>query len=376
MSEQPSHPWGNPVWTSSVRVNSRPLTDGLRVDVAIIGAGFTGLSTACYLLHLCPELHVAVFEAETVGAGASGRTGGIVLEDTAVGPLPGVEACIETLQELVSSQEIECDLQINGCWEIGRRDGRDDSPIAWKDKGTLRVVNVEHGGAVDPMKLVAGLARVVQEEASGQIYERAPVTAVDTETKRGMRLEVAGKTVFAERAVFATNAFCLSLIGLQDWAHGVHTLALATEPLPDALFGEIGWASRTPFYTVDLPYLWGRVTADGRVVMGSGIIGGDELENIRADSDEAMRMFDHLECRVHGLHPALHNVHITHRWMGPICFTNNSKPVIASRNNDRILIATGYSGHGVALSVRVGKLLTEVITGQNALPKWSHRPDA
>ncbi|MCS6858920.1 MAG: FAD-binding oxidoreductase [Abditibacteriales bacterium] len=375
MSEPSSHPWGNPVWTSSVHVNSRPLPSGLRVNVAVIGAGFTGLATACYVLGLRPEWHVAVFEAETVGAGASGRTGGIVLEDTAVGPLPGVERCLETLQALVSSHQIECDLQINGCWEVGRREGRDDSPIAWEDQGTLRVVNVEPGGVVDPMKLVAGLARVVQE-SGGQIYERAPVTAVDVAPKSGVRLEVAGKTVFAERAVFATNASCLSLLGLHKWARGVHTLALATAPLPDALLSEIGWASRTPFYTVDLPYLWGRVTADGRMVMGSGIIGGDALENIRADGDEARRLFERLERRISGLHPALRRVRVTHRWMGPICFTGDSKPVLVSKNNDHLLMATGYGGHGVALSVRVGKLLAEVITGRNALPAWSYRLNA
>ena len=81
------------------------------MDVAIAGAGFTGLATAHYVRQLCPDLRVAVFEAQQVGNGASGRTGGLVLEDTAVGPLPGVGNCIATLQELVHTQGIQCDLQ-------------------------------------------------------------------------------------------------------------------------------------------------------------------------------------------------------------------------------------------------------------------------
>src|SRR5262245_66557046 len=92
----------------------------MHVDVAVAGAGFTGLATAHYVLQHCPDLHVAVFEAWQVGAGASGRTGGLVLEDTAIGPLPGVGDCIATLHELVRTQAIACDLRVRGCWELGR----------------------------------------------------------------------------------------------------------------------------------------------------------------------------------------------------------------------------------------------------------------
>jgi glycine/D-amino acid oxidase-like deaminating enzyme len=174
--------------------------------------------------------------------------------------------------------------------------------------------------------------------------------------------------------VFATNAFSLPLLGLQDWAGGVHTIAVATEPLADAVFDAMGWASRTPFYTLDLPYLWGRVTADGRAVIGAGLIGRGDVEKARVDTAEATHLFDGLERRIRGLHPCLHHIRITHRWMGPICFTRDSRPVIASLDAEgRVLLATGYSGHGVALSVRVGKLLAAVLAGQSRLPTWSYR---
>ena len=94
-----SHPWGEPVWSFPIPVTPCLLTDGMRLDIAVVGAGFTGLATAHYILQRDPGLHVAVFEVQQVGAGASGRTGGIVLEDTAIGPLPGVEDRIATLQE-------------------------------------------------------------------------------------------------------------------------------------------------------------------------------------------------------------------------------------------------------------------------------------
>jgi glycine/D-amino acid oxidase-like deaminating enzyme len=348
------------------------MPDGLPVDVAVVGAGFTGLAAAHFILQGSPTLRVAVFEAWRVGAGASGRTGGLVLEDTAIGPLPGVGDCIPTLQELVSTQHIACDLHVEGCWEIGRYNGHPGSPIHWDDHGTLEVVNFIPGGAFDPRKFLAGLAALI-ERNGGTIFEQAPLTGLQLTSPGSIRLEIAGKTVFAERVVFATNAFCLPLLGLQEQAGGVHTIAVATEPLPDASFDVIGWGSHTPFYTLDQPYLWGRVTADGRALIGAGLVGRGDVERARVDSPEAVRLFNSLEHRIRGLHPSLQHVRVSHRWMGPICFTRDSKPILANLDDGRVLVATGYSGHGVALSVRIGKLLAAVLAGQDDLPEWSAR---
>jgi len=146
---------------------------------------------------------------------------------------------------------------------------------------------------------------------------------------------------------------------------------VATEPLADAVFDAIGWATRTPFYTLDLPYLWGRATVDGRAVIGGGTVRRGAVEQARADAPAAVQLFDSLERRIRHLHQALHRVRLTHRWMGPICGTNDRMPIITSYDDDgRVLIATGYSGHGVALSVRVGKLLAEVLAGTGQLPVW------
>jgi gamma-glutamylputrescine oxidase len=369
-----SHPWGEPVWSSPIIVAPQPSPEGLHLDVAIVGAGFTGLATAYYVLRRTPTLRVAVFEARQVGAGASGRTGGLVLEDTAVGPLPGVEDCIATLHELVSTQHIACDLHVDGCWEIGRHGGHPRSPIHWTDHGTLQVINLIPGGAFDPRKFLGGLVAVV-ERAGGRIFEGTPVTGLDVSSQGGVRLDIGAKAVYAERTVFATNAFCLSLLGLQDWAGGVHTIAVATERLTEAILDAIGWGTRTPFYTLDQPYLWGRVTSDGRGLIGAGLMGRGAVENARVDSAEAVRLFNGLEHRIGGLHPVLSDVRITHRWMGPLCFTHNNKPIIASVDGEgRVLVATGYHGHGVALSVRIGRLLAAALAGENGLPVWSDRP--
>ena len=191
----------------------------------------------------------------------------------------------------------------------------------------------------------------------------------------GVRLVVAGKAVYAERVVFATNPFCLPLLGLQDWAGGVHTVAVATEPLPDAVFDAIGWATRTPFYTLDLPYLWGRATADGRAVIGAGPRGRDNVEHARADSPRSGTPVrgpgaPHSRSTPGAAQGAYHA-----SLDGPLVRRANSKPIITSKDDTgRVLIATGYRGHGVALSVRVGKLLADVLAGEGSLPAWSYRP--
>jgi glycine/D-amino acid oxidase-like deaminating enzyme len=99
------------------------------------------------------------------------------------------------------------------------------------------------------------------------------------------------------------------------------------------------------------------------------------VNNARADAPDAVRLYESLERRIRGLHPALGNVRLTHRWMGPLCAAHDSKPIITSLDEDsRVLVATGYRGHGVALSTRVGKLLAETLAGYSKLPAWSYRP--
>ncbi|HLE80576.1 MAG TPA: FAD-dependent oxidoreductase, partial [Dehalococcoidia bacterium] len=131
--------WGTPPWQVSFEPATRPLPQA--VDVAIIGAGFTGLAAAAWLGRLSPGTTVAVLEAGRPGAGASGRTGGVALDETAAGPLPGLGAVLDGFIEALDEFQIQCDLQRTGAWEISRHHGRSHSPLAWQDSGLLRVVH-------------------------------------------------------------------------------------------------------------------------------------------------------------------------------------------------------------------------------------------
>src|SRR5271168_2800919 len=158
-------PWGLPPW----KINFTPSRHKLpaHADFAIIGGGFTGLAAAAWLRLLAPEKSVAVFESARIGAGASGRTGGMVLAETAAGNQPGLGDVLAGFQSILEKLSVSCDLNLNGAWEIARHQTagkakHTQSPIAWNDSGTLRVVNEVPGGTLDPGKLVAGLARAAE----------------------------------------------------------------------------------------------------------------------------------------------------------------------------------------------------------------------
>jgi len=140
--------WGKPPWTIDFCPPSQPLPD--KVNVAVIGGGFTGLSAAARLAKLAPPKNVAVFEAEVIGAGSSGHTGGMALAETAAGAMPGLGDVLTGVSGIIREFEIDCDFSLRGVWELGRSGRSRESPIQWRDSGELRVVSELPGGSVDP----------------------------------------------------------------------------------------------------------------------------------------------------------------------------------------------------------------------------------
>src|ERR1700734_340832 len=108
-------PWGIPPWKISFRPPPRAVPAA--VDFAVVGGGFTGLAAAAWLRHLDPQKSVALLEAHAIGAGASGRTGGMVLDKTAADDLPGLGDVLGGLTSIVHTLGISCDLTLPGAWE-------------------------------------------------------------------------------------------------------------------------------------------------------------------------------------------------------------------------------------------------------------------
>jgi glycine/D-amino acid oxidase-like deaminating enzyme len=361
--------WGETPWRINFKSAQGPLPS--EVDVAIIGAGFTGLSAAACLRHLNPNISVAVFEACTVGSGSSGHTGGLALAETAAGDLPGLGDVLAGFASILSELEISADLKLTGVWELSRSEsGSMISPISWTDSGELRAVHGVPGGTIDPGKLISGLA-CAAARTGARIFEHTRVERLIFGDP--VLLTVSGAQVIAKQVLIATNAQSLELGGLTGIAQPKFTLALATEPLSAAQIGTLGLASGKPFYTVDLPYLWGRVDG-GTLVFGSGLVHLNdwrELLSLNVYRGKAAELLSDLSRRVHALHPVLKGVRLTHRWGGPILIADHWRPVFRRHwQSCRAIVLAAYSGHGVALSVYLGRWAAEAILGRRDLPEW------
>jgi len=329
----------------------------------VIGAGFTGLATACEALRQDRGLRVLVLEQGKVGHGASGRTGGVTLEGTAAGPAPGFENCLKELSQFLEREKIQCDLKLGGCWEVGRSEPQQPSPIAWTDDGVLRVQETVPGGTLDPGAFLTGLLRVCRDKGA-DVREGVTVEKLKEENGWILLMGKEGKCR-ARKVALSGDAPLLGLF--KGEIQPYQTISIATEPLSPSLLKEIGWASETPFYTLDLPYLWGRLTRDRKAVIGSGLVPWDNASGL--DDPEPRELIASLEARVHGLHPALRKVQITHQWAGPIGLTSDFRPRLQWwKYSQNVLAAAGYCGHGVALSVRMGRILAEALLKGTPLP--------
>lgn len=402
--------WGKNPWKITFRSKRAPLPE--HVDFALVGGGFTGLSAAAWLARLAPKKTVLLLEAERVGNGASGRTGGMALAQTAAGNLPGLGDVLRGYWKIMRDLRVDAELRLPGVWEVARNEksmeGKKvqplkNSPIDWEDSGRLRAVSKVPGGSVNPGKVVSGLARAAAK-AGAQIAEDAEVVRMEfsdpvrLHVERKLKRGVEKKIVTAKKVLLATNAASRELAAetyaSKDSSEPRLTFAVATAPLTRKQIAALGMESGRPFYSVDFPYLWGRMLKNGGMIFGSGLVpafgkwlredaarsksaksgvtklwGGLERFDVR-HGEPAARLRS-LEKRVRLLHAALHKVRITHRWGGPILTTKDFMPTFrAHPESKNVVVLGGFSGHGVALSVYLGYRAAEHFLGERQLPRW------
>lgn len=365
--------WGIPPWSIDFVAKPRPLP--AEADFVVAGGGFSGLATAAWLKKISPECSVVLLEASRVGSGASGRTGGLALAEPAQGNLEGLGDVLGGYRDTLAQLGIAGALNLPGVYEIARSGGRIDSPIIWEDSGTLRVLREVPGGAVDPGRIVSGLAHAA-EGLGVAILENTRVENIEFGSP--VVMHTSAGMVNASRVLLATNAQSAELSAVASESRAKFTLAALSERLDHGTITALGLSSGKGFYTADLPYLWGRPMPDGAVIFGSGLVdvaGDDDLAMLDIEQGVASGLFASLENRVRNLHPAIANVEFTSRWGGPIRF-GNSWQLFFDRHprSGDVLVLNGLGGDGVSFSVYLGRWGAEVLADRRELPSWGKIP--
>jgi len=382
------------------RVDAQPLIGDLRVDVAIVGGGYTGLWTALAVLDREPSAEVAVLEAEFCGAGPSGRNGGFIegywpalaelvdlfgteraveLARAAEAIRPAVRALGDDvwLREAgmlmvatTEAQERVIDRAVAAAAAAGRPEqavalSRDDVAERCRSPRFRRGVLFPDTGTVQPALLVRALRRAAVTRGV-RLYEGTPARS-----DRVGRLRTPRGHVHAGQIVVATNA------AMTDWrpVRGRITVfgsyVVLTEPAPE-LLAEIGWTSGEALVDARMFLHYFRTTNDGRVLMGSGsgpIGRGNRIDRrFTHDGPTAARA----ELGLRRLLPGLRTARIERSWGGPIDVSADHIPFIGTTSGGAVHFAAGFSGNGVGPSYLAGQALGSLATGRE--DEWSTLP--
>jgi glycine/D-amino acid oxidase-like deaminating enzyme len=389
-------------WLETVSMPAAESTGELvdSTDVAVVGAGFTGLSAARTLAKR--GVQVAVLEAETLGWGASSRNGGMVLTGMKL-PVPtlitryGREtvrrmyaaslASTDCVEQIVREENIECNFARCGHLEVACKQshfaGYEESAALIKQEfnHTLRIIpkgelcaeigsDIYYGGLVDevsaglnPARYVAGLAHAARR-AGARLYDHTRVEAIEQQIANGarsFRIRTSRGTLAAREVVLASGAYTTDVTpSLRRKVIPIGSYIIATEVLPDGLAHELSPRNRMIYDSKHFLYYY-RLTPDRRMLFGGRAAFFPENENTVRRSAEILRrgMIE--------VYPQLRDTKVEFVWGGTLDFAFDVMP--HAGRLDEMYYAVGFAGHGVAAATWHGTKLAGLICGDaNDIP--------
>lgn len=392
-----------------------PLEGDRTADVAIVGAGYTGLWSAYYLRRLDPTLRIVVVDANEAGYGASGRNGGWAsalfpasLEtlartssrSEAVRMKRAMHATVDEIGAVARDEGWDIDWAKSGtvvmartplqlasaraeieglrAWGFGAEDARlldrDETLAMALGTDVLGGTFTPHCAAIHPARLVRSLAQAVA--ASGTvIHEHTPVTGIEPGVVRTTHGDV-----HAEVIVRATEGYTRSLQGQVRTLAPVYSLMLATEPLSTQTWAAIGLADRPTFSDGRHLIIYGQRTADGRLAFGGRGAPYYFGSRISPEQDRNPAVHAALWEVLVDLFPAVHEAAVTHTWGGPLGVPRDWWASCGFDRATGLAWSGGYVGDGVGTSNLGGRTLADLIMGRDTdlvtLPWVNHRSKA
>ena len=388
------------------------LSGDLNVDVAIVGAGYTGLWTAYYLQRNDPSLSIAILESEVAGFGASGRNGGwcssyfpteidkmsrLYGADQARAMQDAMHATVAEIGDVVRNENIDCDWQLGGSLSFARTPlqwqraqdyihhweswgyssehykllQQDESNAIATASNSFGATYSAHVAAIHPAKLVRRLAQIV-EERGATIYEHTPVTKIEPRTAHTPHGKVTAKYI-----VRATEGYTPRLEGHKRKIAPIYSLMIATEPLRDETWNQIGLNGRETFGDWRNLIIYGQRTKDNRFAFGGRGAPYHFGSSIKDEYDKYPKVHNSLIHVLTDLFPAIAGTKVTHEWGGPLGIARDWMASAGLDKETGIAWAGGYVGDGVGTTNLSGRTLADLIAGKTTslttLPWVNHK---
>jgi glycine/D-amino acid oxidase-like deaminating enzyme len=412
-----------PFWLEGdhqVRPRREPLPGSVDVDVAIVGAGYTGLWTAYYLKREDPSLRIAVLDTQFPGYGASGRNGGWV---TAFFPGPreiyertssreavvafqrAMFATVDEVGRVLEAEGIDAEYTKSGSlgvalspaqvqraearieYERGWGFGADDIRLLSRSElearvtlsGGRRAVFSPHVARIHPGKLIRGLARLV-EEMGVKIYERTPVSEL-----RPRRAITPLGEVKAQWLVRATEAYTANFAALKRELAPINSSMVVTEPLDEETWAQIGWEGRELIHDGAHAYVYLQRTADGRIAIGGRGCPYRFGSSTAHTNEVSGRTIDALQRKLEALFPSIAPARISSAWSGVLGVPRDWCASVGADAASGVAWAGGYVGDGVAFSNLAGRTLRDLLLARSSQltplpwvgrssPRWEPEP--
>jgi gamma-glutamylputrescine oxidase len=385
-------------WSRSQPAQNPALAQDCSVDVAVIGGGLTGLSTAYYIRSASPGKSVAVLEAMGCGNGASGRNGAMLLTLTAdrymnFSSRPAMDkeiyaltvANIRALSALSVTTGIDCELETHGALQVfdNAADAKDTSryvqrarslgmPVEfWDARQTAAAIGSAvyegafydpNGGQLHPMKLVH-LFKSAAENAGARIYENTLVEHIEEGRVHTLHLQ-SGHTVRANSLVLASNAFTPNLGFFRNSILPVREYVAMTRPLSEQELSDSGWQLRAPFSDSNIETYYFGLTQDRRIHIGGGPPRYD-FDNTRSAPGADGTHYALLQREMVRVFPKLSGVEFEVKWNGLIDWSLDASPSVGYTGRYKnIFYGLGYSGHGVNLTSVFGRIIADLEAGR------------